>query len=427
MAARYGCGRGTEWASLDALWQKESGWSNTAENPSSGAYGIPQALPPTKMPFAAQKAGGSQPRAQIAWGLSYIKGRYGDPLTAWSGYYDRGGWYGDGGDFVVNRPTLFGAGERGPERVTVTPMAEGGIVAQPRGVAGSTPLPGGPAPGLGASARAVLVWLQRITDAFTKINDAISNHAKRMALALRQATVRIIGGKATRVLTDVQTATQELANLQTTYEELSKEHNQLARRLQQLKQRLSKTKNRKIRQQLQAEINNLSNLLNDNSEAMQQNVEDQLAAQEKIKQAQEDQMQAQRDALDQASQFTQLGLDRLGLQQKLSGTYDTPAARQARAQFIQENVVGGIDQKIALLTQQRQQELASGDTKRAEELRLAIEQALNDKLQAQLEAQQEIAANTEETANLLKEFNGSVGFEFGGQAFTDLLGAGVGA
>lgn len=49
-----------------------SGWNQFADNPSSGAYGIPQALPPTKMPFAAQAAGGSNPTAQIGWMVDYI-------------------------------------------------------------------------------------------------------------------------------------------------------------------------------------------------------------------------------------------------------------------------------------------------------------------------------------------------------------------
>ncbi|HXI66464.1 MAG TPA: hypothetical protein VNH41_00875, partial [Steroidobacteraceae bacterium] len=96
LAAKYGWGAGANWANLDALWQQESGWSNTAKNPSSGAYGIAQALPPTKMPFSAQEAGGSNAAAQIAWGLSYIKSRYGSPIAAMAheqsvGWYDKGG------------------------------------------------------------------------------------------------------------------------------------------------------------------------------------------------------------------------------------------------------------------------------------------------------------------------------------------------
>ena len=81
LAAPYGWSTGDEWSSLVALWNQESGWSNTARNPSSGAYGIPQALPATKMSVLALPPVNSA-TAQIAWGLNYIKQRYGDPIAA---------------------------------------------------------------------------------------------------------------------------------------------------------------------------------------------------------------------------------------------------------------------------------------------------------------------------------------------------------
>jgi hypothetical protein len=64
------------------LWQKESGWNVSALNRSSGAYGIPQALPATKL----ATAGGdwrTSPSTQIRWGLDYINARYGGPCNAW--------------------------------------------------------------------------------------------------------------------------------------------------------------------------------------------------------------------------------------------------------------------------------------------------------------------------------------------------------
>jgi len=97
LAAPYGWSSGTEWDDLVLLWDRESGWSNTAQNPSSGAYGIPQALPYTKMPKAAwppDKGGSADPHAQIAWGLAYIKSRpgYGSPSAAWA-HETAYGWY----------------------------------------------------------------------------------------------------------------------------------------------------------------------------------------------------------------------------------------------------------------------------------------------------------------------------------------------
>lgn len=90
LAGRMGW-TGAEWTALETLWTGESGWNPKAENPSSGAYGIPQALPYSKMPKAAwpEKHGGQSDAAtQIQWGLTYIKGRYGSPskaLRAWQG------------------------------------------------------------------------------------------------------------------------------------------------------------------------------------------------------------------------------------------------------------------------------------------------------------------------------------------------------
>jgi murein DD-endopeptidase MepM/ murein hydrolase activator NlpD len=76
---------------LDKLWKKESGWNHKAANPSSGAYGIPQALPGGKMSSAGSDWR-TNPATQIKWGLGYIKGRYGTPCKAWS-HSQNVGWY----------------------------------------------------------------------------------------------------------------------------------------------------------------------------------------------------------------------------------------------------------------------------------------------------------------------------------------------
>ncbi|HEY1249209.1 MAG TPA: transglycosylase SLT domain-containing protein, partial [Nitrososphaera sp.] len=127
LATQFGYSPAEFQQALVPLWNQESGWNRFAKNPSSGAYGIPQALPPTKMPFAAQEAGGSDPIEQIMWGLNYIRDRYkspSDPMgayNAWGGYYARGGWYAKGG--IFSRPTIIGVGEAGPE--AVVPLNKG--------------------------------------------------------------------------------------------------------------------------------------------------------------------------------------------------------------------------------------------------------------------------------------------------------------
>ncbi|MET4225117.1 ubiquitin-like domain-containing protein [Oerskovia enterophila] len=90
LAAQRGWGD-DQFACLDLLWMKESKWNATAENRSSGAYGIPQALPGSKMASAGADWR-TNPATQITWGLGYIEGRYGTPCGAWS-HSQAKGWY----------------------------------------------------------------------------------------------------------------------------------------------------------------------------------------------------------------------------------------------------------------------------------------------------------------------------------------------
>lgn len=76
---------------LEPLWEKESNWNHTAENPSSGAYGIPQSLPGSKMASHGDDWQ-TNPATQISWGLSYIEDRYGTPCEAWA-HSQSVGWY----------------------------------------------------------------------------------------------------------------------------------------------------------------------------------------------------------------------------------------------------------------------------------------------------------------------------------------------
>jgi hypothetical protein len=99
-----------EFAALDKLWTRESGWNPHARNPSSGAYGIAQALghgvscsaaPDGTNEYGtqggltcaeAQAANSGSVRWQIEWGLAYIKARYGDPAAAWA-HEQANNWY----------------------------------------------------------------------------------------------------------------------------------------------------------------------------------------------------------------------------------------------------------------------------------------------------------------------------------------------
>lgn len=82
MLGDYGWGP-SEMPALVKLWNRESGWSTSARNPDGGAYGIPQALPSSKLAEAGPDWRTSA-WTQIRWGLGYIKGRYGSPSAAWA-------------------------------------------------------------------------------------------------------------------------------------------------------------------------------------------------------------------------------------------------------------------------------------------------------------------------------------------------------
>lgn len=79
---QYGC--------LNNIYTRESGWRYNAYN-ASGAYGIPQALPGSKMATAGSDWQ-TNPATQIKWGLGYIKDRYGTPCNAWS-FWQAHSWY----------------------------------------------------------------------------------------------------------------------------------------------------------------------------------------------------------------------------------------------------------------------------------------------------------------------------------------------
>lgn len=90
LSAGYGWG-GDQFSCLVSLWNKESGWNYQAYNASSGATGIPQALPGSKMASAGadwQTNAGTQ----VKWGLGYIAAAYGSPCSAWS-HSQSTGWY----------------------------------------------------------------------------------------------------------------------------------------------------------------------------------------------------------------------------------------------------------------------------------------------------------------------------------------------
>lgn len=96
MAAQFGW-TGAQWTALNNIVMAESGWITTIHNGGGLgyvpglAYGIPQALPGTKMASAGADWK-TNPATQIKWMLGYIKSTYGDPIRAWQ-FHLANGWY----------------------------------------------------------------------------------------------------------------------------------------------------------------------------------------------------------------------------------------------------------------------------------------------------------------------------------------------
>jgi Transglycosylase SLT domain len=90
MMSSFGFDPSTQFGCLDNIWSRESGWNYQAQN-ASGAYGIPQALPGSKMASAGSDWQ-TNPATQIRWGLGYIKSMYGTPCGAWA-FWQNNGWY----------------------------------------------------------------------------------------------------------------------------------------------------------------------------------------------------------------------------------------------------------------------------------------------------------------------------------------------
>jgi hypothetical protein len=80
-----------QYNAFSKIVEHESGWNITATNSSSGAYGLVQALPGSKMASAGSDWK-TNPATQIKWGLNYMNSRYGSPTGAWA-FWQANGWY----------------------------------------------------------------------------------------------------------------------------------------------------------------------------------------------------------------------------------------------------------------------------------------------------------------------------------------------
>ncbi|MET8220005.1 transglycosylase SLT domain-containing protein [Streptomyces hirsutus] len=84
-------GDSAQYQCFSNIVQRESGWNHTATNASSGAYGLVQALPASKMASAGSDWK-TNPATQISWGIDYMNERYGSPCAAWD-FWQANNWY----------------------------------------------------------------------------------------------------------------------------------------------------------------------------------------------------------------------------------------------------------------------------------------------------------------------------------------------
>jgi polyhydroxyalkanoate synthesis regulator phasin len=138
--------------------------------------------------------------------------------------------------------------------------------------------------------------------------------------------------------------------------------------------------------------------------------------------------QAAQDLVDTAAHGTtmaDLGRTKLELEQRIAGTYDTGAAGQQRADYINAQYIPRLQAELAALMEQQKAARETGDPKLAEQVAEAIAGKQNSILEATLAATQEVAANTDE----LRETGGSLGFSSHGQVFGDrrAINAGISA
>lgn len=129
-------------------------------------------------------------------------------------------------------------------------------------------------------------------------------------------------------------------------------------------------------------------------------------------------MRVYQDAVEEAqhqSTMADIGLRRLELEQRMIGTYDSAAGAEGRAEYIRSSIVPALKIEVAKLEDQRKDAVEKGDDKLAKSIAEQLGNKQNDILQAQLDATEQVAKNTEPLA----EMAGTLGYEYQGERFTD--------
>ncbi len=357
--AAYGWGQ-DQWGALQALWNRESGWNQFAENASSGAYGIPQALPASKMASAGADWR-TNPITQMQWGLSYIKGRYGSPGAAWA-HSQATGWYEQGG--MVREPLAYA--HRG-EYVLPAAFVQAVLARSSRNAPPPPPLPGTNPPPVHRGAPPPPPFPGSRSGGGDRAHESWMDTNKQFMAFLRHATIR----ESERQIKRMQAIIHRM-RLGGVDKDEKKDIDKLTNRIKRLRGHI---------------IDLLEKQFND--------LEQQVTRQNSL-------------------------LTRMQLRQQLRGVDETPAAARAQANFIQHHIIPRLRREREVLEREARAEGRAGHNQRARELRQQALDKQNEILQAQLDKQNLIEENTRAAADRLRNMNGALSFEFGGQSNTDL-------
>jgi hypothetical protein len=401
-----------QWPALKALWTGESNWDETARNRSSGATGIPQALPASKMGPGAIGRGAGVAKRQIAWGLGYIKDRYGSPSRALAAWRSRSPhWYKHGGLLRRFQPGGSLTGTVGPTTAGLRQPAGRGFpnLADLIGrrmrpvldvVAG---LFSGVTTALEATARGPLRrsknLAQRIARAFTRITGdgglldqmgtQIEAITTRSALALQRRQFRVTRqGPQRRFLSDAQVAQGELQGLQGQRTGLTDQRDAINDSIEAAQRSLRVARrrhNRRAADAARAALVNLRARLQTNSEALAQNAQDQVEAQETFQQAL---LSAVNDAADRRNS----AIDRFTrLAKALGRTVDPNALAAAQVSNLRQQI-GGLQGVLAQARRTGNRALANQVSDQIDELNVQIAEAVAQQFQSSIDAVNNAAA-----------------------------------
>lgn len=290
-----------EWGPFVQLEMAEAGWNPKAVNPSSGAAGLAQALPPSKYPPGAWPyTGPESAKLQLQWMMNYIKERYGTPSKAWA-FHQANNWYQKGGQVPefdnggivpgpVGKEIYIKA--HGGETVIPThkPMYQSGGMADIRTAFKDIDAARNPSR-KDRKAKNFdrldyfidsLEELLRDGGAFDDLTEALEALSTTLSTQLTRWAYKIRKGIVSQIRTNLKIANEELDNLEKVGRQMERESEEIRKLINSTKRRLRRSDDKKEKDKLRAGLNNLRTRMDEAQAALAQNMQDRLAQQQAI-------------------------------------------------------------------------------------------------------------------------------------------------